>query len=269
MHDERRPPVWQMVRDAVDALGGDTTNIAVRDWILRKYPGTNKSTISCQIIICSVNHDSRVHFPENHKPRTCSGRHDFLYRPQRGRIVWYDPARHGIWEIAERDDGSLCVQTANDAQDGGSDASVPPIGTEGHPAGEGATFAAESHLRDYLVQHLEDIEPGMDLFVDEQGIDGVEYSTPIGRIDILATDREGRFVVIELKVGQGPDAVCGQLMRYMGWTKRHLDEDSAVRGIIVAQRVSDRIRYALADVPNVTLKEYELSLKLRDAEPLE
>ena len=53
-------------------------------------------------------------------------------------------------------------------------------------------------LRDYLVQHLEDVEPGLDLYTDEHGIDGIEFSTPFGRIDILATDREDRFVVIEL-----------------------------------------------------------------------
>jgi RecB family endonuclease NucS len=129
-------------------------------------------------------------------------------------------------------------------------------------------LTAESHLRDYLVQHLGDIEAGLDLFVDDNGVDGVEYSTPIGRIDILAMDSTGGYVVIELKLAHGPDAVCGQLMRYMGWVKRHLADGSTVRGIIVAQRISDRIRYAMADVPNVQLKEYELSLILRDAESL-
>jgi hypothetical protein len=46
-----------MVKEAVEALGSPTTNVMVRDWILKKYPGTNKSTIGCQTIICTVNHD--------------------------------------------------------------------------------------------------------------------------------------------------------------------------------------------------------------------
>ena len=60
-----KPPVWKMVKEAVEALGSPTTNVMVRDWILKKYPGTNKSTIGCQTIICTVNHDSRIHYPEN------------------------------------------------------------------------------------------------------------------------------------------------------------------------------------------------------------
>jgi len=265
MSDDRRPAVWQMVREAVNALGTETTNVAVRDWILQKYPGTNKGTISCAIITCTVNHDSRVHYPDNHKTRRCDGHYDFLYRSARGRLERYDAAKHGQWEIAEREDGSLCVRRIDGEEvPGGTEAAKSQV-----PGDGGTTFAAEAHLRDYLVQHLEDIEPGLELYVDDNGVDGVEYTTAIGRIDILATDRDGRFVVLELKVAQGPDAVCGQLMRYMGWVKRHLSEGKPVRGTIIAQRISDRIRYALADFPAVQLKEYELSLKLRDAEPLD
>lgn len=266
MSEENRPYVWQMVRDAVEALGTPTTNLAVRDWILKRYPDTNKSTIQCQIINCTVNHASRVHYPENGKPRICNTRYDFLYRPERGLLERYDRARHGDWEICEGDDGSLIVRpTVGSAESSATEAAS----TEPVPAACGSTFAAESHLRDYLAQHLSDLEDGLDLFVDENGIEGIEYTTPIGRIDIVATDKNGGLVVIELKVGHGPDAVCGQLMRYMGWVKRHMADGQPVRGIIVAQRISDRIRYAMADTPTVRLKEYELSLKLRDAEPLE
>jgi hypothetical protein len=45
MKSQAKPPVWKMVKEAVEALGGTTTNIAVRDWILKKYPGTNPTTI--------------------------------------------------------------------------------------------------------------------------------------------------------------------------------------------------------------------------------
>lgn len=54
--DDKQPYKWQMVKEAVQPLGSPTTNVAVRDWIFKKYAGTNVSTIQCQIIVCTVNH---------------------------------------------------------------------------------------------------------------------------------------------------------------------------------------------------------------------
>lgn len=88
MKSEKQPYVWQMIKQAVQALGSPTTNIAVRDWILKKYPGTNLSTIQCQIIVCTVNHASRIHYPENKKARAANTEYDFLFRPQgKARVV--------------------------------------------------------------------------------------------------------------------------------------------------------------------------------------
>jgi endonuclease len=256
MTSQPRPFVWKMIREAVEALGGSTTNVAVRDWILERYPGTNTSTIQAQIIVCTVNHASRVHYPENQKPRRAESQYDFLFRPERGRLELYDPARHGAWEIAEGEDGRLLVTQVDE----------PP---EPNGPAEGESFAAEAHLRDYLAQHLDVIEPGLQLFVNDEGTVGVEYATDVGRIDILAVDAEGGLLVIELKVSRGPDAACGQLLRYKGWVKRHLAQGRHVRGLIIAQHISDRIRYALADVEDVYLKEYVLSITLKDVPPLD
>lgn len=148
MSSQSRPFVWQMIREAVDALGGSTTNVAVRDWILERYPGTNTSTIQAQIIVCTVNHASRVHYPENQKPRRAESQYDFLFRPERGRLELYDPARHGVWEIIEGEDGRLLVAQAEEGPDVGGEA-------------EGEAFAAEAHLRDYLAKHLDVIEAGL------------------------------------------------------------------------------------------------------------
>lgn len=254
---EHRPYVWQMVREAVDALGGETTNVAVRDWILEHYPGTNTNTIQCQIIVCTVNHPSRIHYPENQKPRCANSQYDFLFRPERGKLILFNPSQHRQWEIVESEDGRLTVCQLDEFPD-----------QEEAPS-NGHAFAAEDHLREYLVQHLDVIEDGLQIFVDESEIIGVEYSTPIGRIDILALDKEGGLVVIELKVGRGPDAVCGQIMRYKGWVKCHLANGSRVRGFIIAQHISDRIRYAVAEVEDVYLKECELHMTLRDVPGLD
>ncbi len=251
MSAEKRPFVWEMVKEAAEKLGGSTTNVAVRDWILQKYPDTNLNTIQCQIIVCTVNHASRIHYQENKKPRIANGQYDFIFRPERGRIEPYDPECHGNWHIYEREDGGMAVGLVDEPEP---------------PSGNG--FAAEAHLRDYLVQHLEQVEQGLQLYVNDNGDTGVEYQTPIGRIDILATDVKCGFVVIELKVGRGPDAVAGQILRYKNWIAKHLANGKHVRGIIIAQHISDKIQYAIADDTDVIAKEYELSLKIRDTEKI-
>lgn len=255
--NEQKPYVWQMVKRAVEDLGGDTTNQQVRDWIWSRYPDTNPRTIACQIIVSTVNHASRVHYPENTKPRRCDGgsSYDFLYRPERGRLQWYDPEQHGVWALEENDEGRLVVQRLSAA------AGADP------PNDHGNGFAAEAHLRDYLARHLHEVEPGLGLYVDEQyDRDGVEYPTGVGVIDILAQDATGGFVVIELKVAKGPDSVAGQVLRYKNWVKAHLADGKPVRGVIIAQQINDKIRYAVAGDEEIALMEYEISLNLKSAE---
>lgn len=124
-------------------------------------------------------------------------------------------------------------------------------------------FAAEAHLRDFLAGNLDLIEHGLELFTDDNGNAGVEYVIAIGRIDILAIDSDGNFLVVELKVGKGPDDVCGQIMRYVSWVKRHLAKGKKVRGIIIAKSISDKIRYALADLENIEAHEYNMNISLK------
>ncbi|NQT82050.1 DUF91 domain-containing protein [bacterium] len=251
MRDNDKPPVWKMIREAVEALGGKTANVAVRHWVLQRYPGTNPATIQCQIVSCTVNHPSRIHYPQNKKPRMSNTHYDFLFRTDRGHLELYNASKHGQWEIFQREDGR------------------PGVGLLGQEeelaeAETGAAFAAEAHLRDYLAQHLDQVEPGLQLFVDEDGNDGVEYRTAVGRIDILAVDGNGGFVVIELKVSHGPDSAAGQVLRYKNWVKKHLAEDVPVRGIVIAQHISDKLLYAIASDADVSAKEYELSLTITD-----
>lgn len=260
-------PVWRRIRKAIEALGGNTSNVDVVNWIQKRYRGTNVNSIRAEIIVCTVNHDSRIHYPQNRKPRRSMGRLDFLFRPEpgKGKLELYDPAQHGDWEIAQRDDGSLVVQRCDEPLE--DQDVVPP--TPDKDLSHGDAFAAERHLRDYLVQHLDQIEKGLELYMDDHGNSGVEFSIKVGRIDILGRGRDGAFVVIELKVAKGSDSACGQILGYMEWVKRHLADGTPVRGIVIAQRITDRIRYALAAVEGVQLKEYELSLRIRDAKPLD
>jgi len=248
-----------MIREAIEALGGKTTNVAIRDWIQEHYPDTNKNTIQCQIIVCTVNHFSRVHYPEGKKPRRADTQYDFLFRPSRGQVELYDPKKHGHWEIYQREDSRFDVRQID------ADAIEQNVLPTGVDAGneKGSAFAAEGHLRDYLVKHLDQIEPGLELYVDEEGTTGVEYIIRIGRIDILAMDSSGDFVVIELKVSRGPDSVAGQVLRYKNWVKKHLAEGQVVRGIIIAQHISEKVQYAILGDSEISTIEYEINLVFR------
>lgn len=109
---KRRPFVWQMVREAVENLGGKASYKDIIHYIKNKYGDVNESTIRCHIIICTVNHPSRIHYPENRKPRDCStlAHHcDFLFSIGKGEVVLYDPKKHGQWLIVEQN-GKLQVK---------------------------------------------------------------------------------------------------------------------------------------------------------------
>ncbi|MDH4201374.1 MAG: endonuclease NucS [Phycisphaerae bacterium] len=250
--------VWEMVKQAADELGDSFTNKSVKNWILKRHPQTNANTINCQIIVCTVNHDSRIHYPQNKKPRIANGAYDFLYRPSSGLLEMYDPQKHGIWEIYCSDNGKLGVRKTDGSPE------EPPGKTE--PDEVGTCFAAESHLRDYLAQNLHIVEEGLELYVDDEGKDGVEYSIGVGFIDILAVDQNGKFVIIELKVARGPDYAPAQVLRYKNWVKINLANGKPVRGIIIAQNISDKIRYAIASDPEIHAMEYEISLSLNQVD---
>lgn len=119
-------------------------------------------------------------------------------------------------------------------------------------------FASEADLRDYLAQNLYQIEPGLTLY-NGSGRTGVEYSIGNGYIDILAVDRTGRLVVIELKVGRGRNRAVGQLLYYMGWVDANLAKEPC-RGIIVAREIPDDLKLAASRVPGVTLYRYRLTV---------
>ncbi len=129
-----------------------------------------------------------------------------------------------------------------------------------------AAFGLESELRDFLAQNLSAIPVEgrkMHLYVDPTGQDGTEYQTEVGRIDILAVDDAGAFVVFELKRARSPDHAIGQLVRYMGWVKQTIGKGKKVRGVIVAKTISENLRYGISVIPDVSLFEYEVSFKLK------
>lgn len=121
-------------------------------------------------------------------------------------------------------------------------------------------FALEAHLRDFLAKNPERIESGLKLY-EANGRNGIEFVIDDGRIDILAIDRDNRFLVIELKLSRGRNKTIGQLLYYMGWVDKNLG-NSPCRGMIIANEISDDLLIAAQRVPGVSLCRYHLSVSV-------
>ena len=134
-------------------------------------------------------------------------------------------------------------------------------GPEGDEAEKDQAFDAGTALREFLSTHLESIESGLRLYRDGER-SGVEFPVEEGMIDILATDRQGRFVVFELRLASGCNKVLGQLLYYMGWVDKHLGKGPC-RGIIVAKEISDDLIVAAQRVKGVSLYRYKLSFSVK------
>jgi len=130
---------------------------------------------------------------------------------------------------------------------------------------DGDEFVYETQLREYISNNVEIVEKGLSLYEDSDGNNGVEFPAGKWNIDVLATDKQNNYVVIELKKSKISDKVFGQLARYMGWVKTNLcDKNQKVRGIIVGGTITDELKYASKLTDNVKLMEYSLSVSFRE-----
>ncbi|MFF2912121.1 endonuclease NucS domain-containing protein [Paenibacillus sp. NPDC057934] len=267
------PTTWKMVKEAVEQLGGKGTNGEIKRYINQKYGAVNDNTINCTILLCCVNKQSRVNWPENSRPRLAESQYDFLYSSGRGQVELYNPEIHGNWEIRQEEDGKLVVEQLVIEHVPGDGLHLVPdiistLGNTGMSQSVDMLFPLEAHLRDFIAKNLSTVNvsgSNLRLYVDDQGNDGIEYQTGVGRIDILAVDEQnGDFVVLELKLSRGVDSAMGQLLRYMGWVKVNLSPKRTVRGIIVAGTIDDKLKYAASIVDNVSLFKYQIDFSLEE-----
>lgn len=260
-HQPARPFLWQMIKEAVERTGA-ASYAEIREYIRGRYGEVNANSLNAQITVCTVNQPSRIHYPENSKPRPATGRYDFLFSTGRGQVELYRPERHGQWEIRKDELGKLSIGLIEQAA---PIIEPDPVGAE-QAAGQPALFPLESHLRDFLARNIAGIRVNdrrLQVYTDENGVNGVEYRTGVGPVDLLAIDEAGDFVVFELKLSKGVDAALGQLLRYMGWIKHHLAGDRHVHGAIVAQTIDEKLRYAAAMAAGVTLFEYAVQFSIQ------
>jgi 5-methylcytosine-specific restriction protein A len=112
-----RPYVWQMIKEAVENINGQVLYSDIKEYINGKWTDVNQDTITAQIIVLSVNHDSRIHYPENHKPRLTNSNspYDLLFNIDRGKVEKYDINNHGIWEIYKGQSEKLGIKKFENA----------------------------------------------------------------------------------------------------------------------------------------------------------
>lgn len=268
-------PNWQLVLQAMEALGGRASLRELEAYFREHFPDRKVINVRPDTTLLTVNAHSRIHYARGESPRrTDSGhKHDKLFRSADGSYEFYDPAVHGVWEIAKDAGGTRTVRQVTD---------IPPADAPAIPGEDpeslgvaaedgGGRFALEAHLRDYLAQNLSAV-PGLpsrlSLYTDSSGVPGVEYRTEAGIIDILARDENGAYYVLELKLGRGPDAALGQTLRYMGWVKHKIAGGKPVYGVVIAAEISDKLRYAASMTAGIFLMEYDLKVALRISQPL-
>lgn len=192
----------------------------------------------------STNDKSRLHHPSTNEGD------DLLFKVDSGQFRLYEPGKDPA-PIHEMVEGDVARE----------EALAPDADEESAEAVAGSSeFLLEQDLQRYLAENLECIEPGLRLY-EEDGIRGVEFDAGGRRIDVLAVDRQGALVVIELKVSKGYDRVVGQLLRYINWVRKELAEPGQrVRGMIVCRAMSEDLRLACASIPDIELLEYKLSV---------
>lgn len=240
-------PVRLLIRDMITAFGLQpgqvfTTSRAF-DWFKQHYPKLQLSGIRAHLVMASTNDRSRLHHPA--RPDD-----DLLFKVASGQFRLFEPGKDPA-PIHEFVDGDVAREEELIAAEEDEDRAAVPGSSE---------FLLERDLQLYLAKNLDRIEPGLRLFEGEE-VNGLEFEAGGRRIDILAIDETGAFVVLELKVSKGYDRVVGQLLRYVNWVRQNLAEPGQrVRGIIICRTMSEDLRLACASIKDVELFEYHLSV---------
>ena len=117
-------------------------------------------------------------------------------------------------------------------------------------SGDGFGPERESQIQDWVADNTQSVG----LYNPRK-----EIRTEAGRIDILAEDEHGE-AAIEIKYGRAGDRALGQLLGYMG--AREDERSGSVRGILVAESFTTRVKHAVSRLDDVSLYEFSVSTSL-------
>ena len=229
------------LKESLNALGGIRTKAEIGTWIQQHYPNKWKaSTLSGHLYGCRVN-DPKAYQHHASQPK-------FIFSHGSGRYELYDASRHGLFV-----GGLLEGEHKSVAED-----SLQAVPNENDPS---TAFAYEEHLRDYLAKNLSILEASLTLW-DGSEVEAVEFPVDGRRIDILAKDKSGVPVVVELKVNRGHERTIGQCLYYRAKIKEIM-KVPRVRIFIVAEEISHELKLATQEVSDVCLFEYSLSMTVQ------
>ena len=189
------------------------------------------------------------HFPSYEKLTGLVLKHFPSSKWQQSHYAWYkSQIKRGLIDVpgfeAQLNEDSSNDQTENEIQES-IDASI----------------SLERDLHRYLATRLDTIEEGLTLAED-----GIEHQTEAGRIDILAKDAQGDWVVIELKAGRAKDSALGQLLGYIGCLGSSEKYQGAIRGILVASDFDKRVVFAAKAIATVKLLKYRVEFELSEVD---
>lgn len=218
-------------------------------WFAARYPKISRTTVEMHVEGMAINTPQwRRHHPSI-KPG--SG-HDMFFKLGQGLYRLWEPDKDG----APAYGGDVSTDPPQEELEEEFAAEDPS------PELASREFAFERDLKHYLARNMQSLEPGLRLYVDGDAT-GIEFEAGGRFIDLLAIDKNGDFVVIELKVSRSYDRVIGQLLRYTGWVRRNLANGKRVRGIIVGSSVTEDLKIAASEIGDVMLMEYEIAFSLR------
>ena len=133
------------------------------------------------------------------------------------------------------------------------------IGEENNGYEDQTSLSLEKDLEINLMKNLEQLEHGL---TSPQSQVPFESGDVRSIIDILAKDKDGKTVVIELKAGIATEKVCGQILKYLSLVKNQVKGE--VRGIIVAHDFEEGLKLAVSHLNNVKLMRYKVNFQFED-----
>jgi len=120
-------------------------------------------------------------------------------------------------------------------------------------ASEATTFQYEKELQAAVRRQISTLGEPLEI-----ADGGTERSVATGRIDVLAKDADGTFVVIELKAGTCPSGAMEQVLGYA--EDLALETGQPVRAMLIAADFPERLRMASKRVNGLRLLTYKLQL---------
>lgn len=262
-------PVWEMVKKAAEELDASERWVSPSEIIrvVRKNhsdENVNKGTIRSQIMYNSINHPSRLH-----SPSPLWKNNPILKYDNSGGYKLLSEREKELFKKALLLDKPLIgkkyytiQELENSMSEREVEESIPVIEDEETEERVRASFSLEKDLHEFLKVDLDSLEEGLRLYED-----GSEFTTEVGRIDLLAIDDNEDLVVIELKTGKAGDSAFGQIMRYIGYVEDNVAESGQnVRGIIVADDFDENLKYSIRKVPELELKKYRVNFDFEDKE---